>query len=822
MSSPIDTAHVLIVPDLSKFESETETGIDTAFRGIDSAVDVLIASMEAQFSGLADQLTADFADIAAGATASFDEMASASVAGTEEMSATFAAMGERVDAIFEEMQLSADRDLNQIAAKSVETGSRVSGAFGALAGAAKLGAFGVATGLGAVSLLGLKSAASLEQVDIAFQSLTGSVAAGNAQFKALQTFAAATPFNFSDLTTAAQRFDAFSGAIGQSQQQLIPFLTTIGNLVSETGGGAQALDSISLALGQTASQGKITLGNLNQINNAIPGFSSVAALAAVRGESTAQVMQEISAGSIDAKTGINQLLQGMQQFPGAAGAMDKQAQTLLGVFSTFQDTASQALSNSFAPVIPLIKDSLGQITPIIGNALSVLGPSLGKLISTLLPVLGNLLTGIVPIITPVLDALSKAFEVIGPVLGPLGAAIGKIFKALEPLVPVFAVVINQLVTALTPVIAQLAPVIANLVGPIGDLLLALVPLIPPLGELLVSVVQLLVPLSQLIGWLVEMDIAKVIVPEIAALAYVVKAVAAALGWLAGWISKINWKEVGDAIAGAFTKVVGFFKDLPGNIVSFLEGLPTMLGNLAAKAFDMFFTVVGYGIGLIIKEFAQFPGQVIGIVVWLYHSVTDLLQKLWKDAVNLFVWGVDRAVAYVASLPGRVWDWLMKLPALVAKLSGEAMDWLYNAGKNIIMGLIHGIEDTVSSAIHAVTKAMGDIVHGAEGALGINSPSKVFMEIGHQVVAGFAGGVDNHAPAAGNAVQGMLGAATPSSATAAATSGAGSAPLFGPGSIVLNFSGAVSPADAYAAGTAVGHGIADVLSTMAVNNTVRAM
>jgi tape measure domain-containing protein len=168
--------------------------------------------------------------------------------------------------------------------------SGLSGIGSTLKSALSVGALGIGTALVGLTAFGLKSAANLEQVQIAFNSLTGSVAKGTAQFKSLQQFAAATPFEFSDLTGAASRFDAFAKSVGTTQDQLIPFLTTLGNVTSVTGGGAEALNSVTLALGQIGSAGKLTLDNLNQLSNALPGFSGVAAIAASQGITNAEAV----------------------------------------------------------------------------------------------------------------------------------------------------------------------------------------------------------------------------------------------------------------------------------------------------------------------------------------------------------------------------------------------------------------------------------------------------------------------------------------------------------------------------------------------------
>lgn len=370
--------------------------------------------------------------------------------------------------------------------------------FGALAQTAFLGvAAALGAGLVAATGFGLKTAATLEQVQIQFESLTGSAAAGLQQFKDLQQFAAATPFEFNDLTTAAARFDAFSGSVGLSQKALIPFLTTVGNVVSVTGGGAQALDSVSLALGQIASRGKVTLDNINQLSNAMPGFSGVAAIAAAEGTTQAKAMDMITAGTLTAKQGIADLIVGMQKFPGAAGAMARQSETLLGVFSTFHDTVGQALSGAFAPVIPEIKKSLAQVTPIIGDTLKVLAPALGAIVAQLLPFLTGLLQGLTPILVPVLAALRVGLATLTPALAPLGEALGNVAAALLPLAAPLSKIIAALATGLAPVLAGLTPALAGVAAGVSSI----APLAPVLANLGEALGGALVPAAQAAGTL---------------------------------------------------------------------------------------------------------------------------------------------------------------------------------------------------------------------------------------------------------------------------------------------------------------------------------
>lgn len=728
MSGSIDTAYVTIEPDFHAFKSETDRGITAAFDDIDPSVRALINAIERQFEDMAASVVTQFEDMGRTADDAFLHMMEESTRAADTMADEFQRQGERAERALTELTEHANRDFGQISRNASEAGHGVGGMFSGMVGGTLLlgGITAAGAGLEQLTQFGLSSAASLEQTRIAFQSLTGSVDAGNKQFADLQQFAAVTPFTFKDLTTGAQRFDAFSKTIGMTQQQLIPFLTTIGNLVAVTGGGAQSLDSITLALGQTASQGKLTLGNLDQINNAIPGFSSVAALAAVRGQTTAQVMQEISAGSIDAKTGIAQLLQGMQQFPGAAGAMQKQSETLLGVWSTFTDTVSQSLSNAFTPVIPAIKDSLTQITPVIGQALTQVAPAIGGVLAQVLPLLASLVQAITPILTPILNALGQGLGQLGPALVPLGQALGSIAQALAPLLPMAAQLIAAIAQGLAPVIMALAPAVSALVG-------AIQPLIGPVSQILVMVGQTL---------------AALIVPIAARFAEIMNGLGPILGQVVSALGTALAPLL-QALAPLITQLLQATEPL---IPALLQLLPPLVQIIVALTplitlVAELLTVVVAIAAPILKLATSLTSWVIinaivPVVRWLAQGLQWLLQWLvpvsrwigeFASWINHLDWGKighailgafrdgwDAVIHFFSALPGQIGGFLSSLPGMLSRLVGEAFDAMtfaigYGIGLMIkeliaLPGQVAGFfEQMWHNAVQFVTAMVTDVI-----------------------------------------------------------------------------------------------------------------
>lgn len=821
MSAPIDSASVAIVPDFSGFSAAADRGIESALRDLVSEVRTAL-----------------------------DRIATAAADAGGDLGQEFQQGGERAEAALRELSRTATTSLNNVSRQTDQAASGIGTKLGGALGILKTGligaGIGAAAGLGAVTKFGLESAASLEQVQIAFNSLLGGVDAGTKAFADLQHFAAVTPFEFKDVAGAAQRFFAFSGSVGLAKDQVNTFLTTLGNVASVTGGGAQALNSVTLAMGQIASSGKLTLDNLNQISEALPGFSGVAAIASATGKTTAQVMTEISAGSIDAKTGIAALLKGMQTFPGAAGAMEAQAGTLLGVFSTFKDTLSQSLVAGFQPVLPAIKDSLTAATPLLGEAIAQLAPALGSLVSAIIPLVTQLIQFLAPVLKPIVDGIGSLVRQAGETggLAALGAAVGAVAKALFPLFQVIGDVVGALALALVPVAEALAPIIAELAPTIAQLAQAFLPLIPPLGQLIAALLTILMPLVQASAAFLTWFSIEALVPIINVLAKVLGFCAAAIAEFGKFLAQIDWNAVGNAIGGGFSDawnaVKGFFSDigdwfskLPGMIGDGLAAFPGVLRDAALSAFDLFFQAIGFGIGTVIRFFIELPSRIGALISLLWSTVLDLtitgiaqlvlfvselpgkvgaiITDLWTRVKAFFTDGVTNVTNQAKSLPGRIIDAIKSLP-------GQ----LFEAGKNMILGLIDGIKATIGRAIDAVKRAMGDILNGAKKALGIASPSQVFADaVGTQIPAGIAQGIQSGIPQLQAAMNAATVSITPGAAGAGGAGGALSGVIINVGGV--HFAGAVpSEAEATRTGQAVGAGIAGELQRRNIATAVRAV
>ncbi len=208
--------------------------------------------------------------------------------------------------------------------------------------------------LGLAGVAAVKTAANMEVAEVAFSTLLGSVEKARKQMEALKNFAKTTPFQFDELTTATRRMLAF----GFSVEQTIPMLRTIGDSVSALGVGSEGLNNIVTALGQMQMKGKVSAEEMTrQLGQYIPAWQY---LANSLGITVAQAMKKAEQGMIDGATGVRAILEGLANDKRFVGGMEKQAQTLAGIWSNFKDTLSFTLADIGGTIVKTfdLKDKL--------------------------------------------------------------------------------------------------------------------------------------------------------------------------------------------------------------------------------------------------------------------------------------------------------------------------------------------------------------------------------------------------------------------------------------------------------------------------------
>ena len=298
--------------------------------------------------------------------------------------------------------------------------------------------------------------ATMEQTQIAFESMLGSATEAKALMADLKTFAAKTPFEFEDIAPAAQQLKAF----GFEAEQILPTLTAIGNASSGLGKGTEGLKQMAFVLGQIKTTGKLMGGDVMQLSQL--GVPVKEILAKNLGLAADQ-MAEIGKLGIDADTAIQALITGMNdRFP---DMMKKQSESFSGMMSTIRDNMNQIAGKIGEPIFNSVKDATKRVTGLFDEMLTNVNQK----------GLAGIFDGIIPDkladnIHHLFDSIGQGWEALKGILSNVSDALGSILKPIwensdfEMLLDLYDMIASgalNLGSVISAVIADIAEVIGK-------------------------------------------------------------------------------------------------------------------------------------------------------------------------------------------------------------------------------------------------------------------------------------------------------------------------------------------------------------------------
>ena len=268
-----------------------------------------------------------------------------------------------------------DRAFNDVERSAGAAGERSGSRFASgLATAMKaVSAAGVAA-VGFAGSVGVKTAAQLENAEIAFTTMLGSAKDAKSFLKDLSDFAAKTPFDLPGLQKSAQSLIS----IGIDAEKVIPIMTSIGNATAGMGTGAEGVQRATIAIQQMNAAGRITAEDLNQLRDA--GIPVYELLAKATGKTTKEISKMAQTGKLGQKE-LDQMMKALESGKGLErfnGMMDKQSKSLSGLWSTLKDTFSVGMADAIQPLVPLLKDGLAAAIKLTSDKMPVLRDGLKK------------------------------------------------------------------------------------------------------------------------------------------------------------------------------------------------------------------------------------------------------------------------------------------------------------------------------------------------------------------------------------------------------------------------------------------------------------
>lgn len=149
----------------------------------------------------------------------------------------------------------------------------------------------------------------------------------------------------------------------------------------------------------------------------------------------------------------------------------------------------------------------------------------------------------------------------------------------------------------------------------------------------------------------------------------------------------------------------------------------------------------------------------GFINWLTELITGFAagwNAMW-GAIGAFLVGLWQGfVTGAQEMGANLVAFFVGLPDMILGVLKGAGDWLFNAGKNIVQGLIDGIQSLAGTIGNFFLDLLpGWIVGPFKAALGIHSPSRVFAGFGENIGEGVLLGVEDVAPAIDNQMANLV-------------------------------------------------------------------
>ncbi len=191
-----------------------------------------------------------------------------------------------------------------------------------------------------------KTLSEFEQLDVAFQTMIGSTEKANKLVEDMLQFAAETPFEVKNIGQVAKQLLA----VGIETEEVINTLKSLGDV---SAGLSVPISRLALNYGQVKAQAKLTGRELRDF--AVAGVPLTAELGKMLGKTTAEIQAMVSKGAIgfpEVRDAFKRMSSDGGKF---ANLMIKQAKTLGGMWSNFQDIIALTVRDFSKDLLPMFK-----------------------------------------------------------------------------------------------------------------------------------------------------------------------------------------------------------------------------------------------------------------------------------------------------------------------------------------------------------------------------------------------------------------------------------------------------------------------------------
>jgi tape measure domain-containing protein len=219
-----------------------------------------------------------------------------------------------------------------------------------------------------------------------------------------------------------------------------------------------------------------------------------------------------------------------------------------------------------------------------------------------------------------------------------------------------------------------------------------------------------------------------------------------------------WNVIEAQLAPAWKDLTAAFESLKVSLAPFMPQLKQfaqIVGVVIVGGLVLFITTLA----LVTAATIRIIGWVAQLIAWIvnFGIAVNNAKNSANDALVGMIEGFGNFYRGATKWLNSLLMELVVLPFRILTAMGNLGGLLFNAGVDLVKGLLNGI----ASMDNAIKNKLKDMANGAvkafKGILGINSPSKVFMGFGENITQGLVNGITAGMGDVRSAVNGMSGA-----------------------------------------------------------------
>ena len=196
-----------------------------------------------------------------------------------------------------------------------------------------------------------------------------------------------------------------------------------------------------------------------------------------------------------------------------------------------------------------------------------------------------------------------------------------------------------------------------------------------------------------------------------------------------------WESIKQIFSNAISLIwnwmqVQFVTNIPNMIKNFATNIPSLIKGMWTSTKNLFSSGVTACINFI-KNLLTNASSNFGT---LKTFGANTFQALWSVAKTMMSNLLNAVVSNIKQVPTNVRNFMNQAVNVIKGIN------LVQIGKSMIQGLINGIKSMGSSVVGAIGSVVKSAISSAKKALGINSPSRVFRQIGDDTGEGLVLGL----------------------------------------------------------------------------------